>query len=121
MISLSKCCHVASPSDFVYEQFREFDDGTNEEKEGTVYVNQKVKSMHGLGMILLLIQICDAQRPHYHDHAVHQTARFIPKEIIKRVIFVVGGAFMLLREYLEFDSLEPVFILELNQILVRAS
>ena len=56
------------------------------------------------------IQICDAHRP-----------RFMPKKIIKHVIFVVGGAFMLPREYLEFDSLELVLILELDQILVRAS
>ena len=78
--------------------------------------------MHGLwDDTSIQIQICDAHRPHYHDYAVHQTARFMPKEIIKHVIFVVGGAFMLPREYLEFDSLELVLILELDQILVRAS
>ena len=94
-----------------------FDDGAYEENEGTVYVNQKVQK-YAWTWDDTSIQICDA---HYHDYAVHQTARFMPKEIIKHVIFVVGGAFMLPREYLEFDSLELVFILELDQILVRAS
>ena len=74
--------------------------------------------MHGLwDDTSIQIQICDAHRPHYHDYAVHQTARFMPKEIIKHVIFVVGGAFMLPREYLEFDSLELVLYWNLIKYL----
>ena len=65
------------------------------------------------------VQICDAYRPHYHEYAVHQTARFLPKDSIKRVLFVGGGDSMLLHETLKYPSLELVVGLELDQKVTR--
>ena len=65
------------------------------------------------------VQICDAYHLHYHEFAVHQTARFMPKDSIKLVLFVGGGDSMLLHETLKYDSLELVVGLELDQKVVR--
>lgn len=68
-----------------------------------------------------IVQICDAYRPHYHEMAVHNTARFLPPDSIKRVLFVGGGDSMLLHEILMYESLEFVVGLELDQKVTRGS
>jgi len=68
-----------------------------------------------------VVQICDAYRPHYHEMAVHNTARFLPPDSVKRVLFVGGGDSMLLHEVLMYDSLEFVVGLELDQKVTRGS
>jgi spermidine synthase len=65
------------------------------------------------------MQICGSYRPHYHEYMVHQTARFLPKDNIKRVLFVGGGDSMLLHETLKYPSLELVVGLELDQKVTR--
>lgn len=65
------------------------------------------------------MQICGSYRPHYHEYMVHQTARFLPKDSIKRVLFVGGGDSMLLHETLKYPSLELVVGLELDQKVTR--
>lgn len=65
------------------------------------------------------VQICTSYRPHYHEYMVHQTARFLPKDSIKRVLFVGGGDSMLLHEALKYSSLELVVGLELDQKVTR--
>ena len=66
-----------------------------------------------------VIQICSSYRPHYHEYMVHQTARFLPINSIKRVLFVGGGDSMLLHEALKYPSLELVVGLELDQKVTR--
>lgn len=65
------------------------------------------------------VQICDAYRPHYHEYAVHHAARFMPKDSIRRALFVGGGDSMLLHEILKYPSLELVVGLELDQKVTR--
>lgn len=65
------------------------------------------------------VQICDHYRPHYHEYAVHHAARFMPKDSVKRALFVGGGDSMLLHEILKYPSLELVVGLELDQKVTR--
>ena len=100
-----------------------FDDGTYEEIDSFKSQYQQINFLYNAETrdtcmdLDDTVQICGAYRPHYHEYAVHQTARFMPKEIIKQLKFVVGGAFMLPREYLEFDSLELVLYWNLIKYL----
>ena len=64
-------------------------------------------------------QICTSYRPHYHEMAVHYTARFLNE--VKRVLFVGGGDSMLLHEILKYPSLEKVIGLELDQFVTRSA
>lgn len=65
------------------------------------------------------LQICGSYRPHYHEYMVHQTARFLPKGTIKRVLFVGGGDSMLLHEVLKYPNIELIVGLELDQKVTR--
>jgi spermidine synthase len=65
------------------------------------------------------IQICGSYRPHYHEYMVHQIAKFLPLNSIKRVLFVGGGDSMLLHEALKYPSVELVVGLELDQKVTR--
>lgn len=66
-----------------------------------------------------VIQICTSYRPHYHEYMVHQIAKFLPLNSIKRVLFVGGGDSMLLHEALKYPSVELVVGLELDQKVTR--
>ena len=66
-----------------------------------------------------VIQICSSYRPHYHEMAVHNTARFLDE--VKRVVWVGGGDSMLLHEILKYPSLELAVGLELDQKVPRSS
>jgi len=68
-----------------------------------------------------VLQICDSYRPHYHEMVVHNTARFLPPNSIKRVLWVGGGDSMLLHEILKYPSLELVVGLELDQKVTRGA
>jgi spermidine synthase len=50
---------------------------------------------------------------------VHQIAKFLPLNSIKRVLFVGGGDSMLLHEALKYPSVELVVGLELDQKVTR--
>jgi spermidine synthase len=50
---------------------------------------------------------------------VHHAARFMPKDSIRRALFVGGGDSMLLHEILKYPSLELVVGLELDQKVTR--
>ncbi|CAB9519730.1 Putrescine N-methyltransferase [Seminavis robusta] len=65
------------------------------------------------------VQICSSYRPHYHEMAVHYTARYLEK--LERVLFVGGGDSMLLHEILKYDTLQKVVGLELDQKVTRKS
>ncbi|GFH51187.1 hypothetical protein CTEN210_07663 [Chaetoceros tenuissimus] len=67
------------------------------------------------------VQICDDYRPHYHEYAVHTAARFLPKNGLKRALFVGGGDSMLLHELLKYESIELIVGLELDQKVTRGS
>jgi|UniRef100_A0A8J9RY90 spermidine synthase len=66
-----------------------------------------------------IVQICTSYRPHYHEMAVHYTARFLDK--IQRVLFVGGGDSMLLHDIIKYPSLELVVGLELDQKVTRGA
>jgi len=106
-------------------QFRVFDDGTFDEIDSFKSQYQQINFLYNpLDRDTCMdlddtVQICDAYRPHYHEYAVHQTARFLPKDSIKRVLFVGGGDSMLLHETLKYPSLELVVGLELDQKVTR--
>jgi hypothetical protein len=110
----------------VDKQFEAFDDGTFADLETIQSQYQEINFFwnpkdRGTCMDLdNTVQICDAYRPHYHEYAVHQTTRFLPKDSIKRVLFVGGGDSMLLHETLKYPSLELVVGLELDQKVVRS-
>jgi len=109
----------------IKEQFKVFDDGTFVEIDSFKSQYQEInflwnpKDRDTCMDLDNTVQICDAYRPHYHEYAVHQTARFLPKDSIKRVLFVGGGDSMLLHEILKYPSLELVVGLELDQKVVR--
>jgi hypothetical protein len=107
------------------EQFEVFLDGTFEDIDNTKSQYQRINFMineNNRDVCMDLddtTQICDSYRPHYHEYMVHQTARFLPAESIKRVLFVGGGDSMLLHETLKYPSLELVVGLELDQKVTR--
>ena len=70
-------------------------------------------------LITRIVQICGAYRPHYHEGVVHVPARFLDQ--VKRVVFVGGGDSMLLHEVLQYEELELVVGLELDQVVTRTS
>jgi hypothetical protein len=106
-------------------QFHVFEDGTYTEIDSFESQYQKVSFTYNpvdKDTCMDLddtVQICDSYRPHYHEYMVHQTARFLPKDSIKRVLFVGGGDSMLLHEILKYPSLELVVGLELDQKVPR--
>jgi len=75
--------------------------------------------LHLSQILIKLPKICEAYRPHYHEPAVHYTARFMKD--VKRVMFVGGGDSMLLHEILKYPTLEKVVGLELDQQVTRSS
>lgn len=109
----------------IQEQFKVFDDDTFVEIDEFKSQYQQINFMwNPIDRDTCMdlddtVQICDAYRPHYHEYAVHQTARFLPKDSIKRVLFVGGGDSMLLHETLKYPSLELVVGLELDQKVTR--
>lgn len=106
-------------------QFHVFEDGTYTEIDSFQSQYQKISFTYNhLDRDTCMdlddtVQICDSYRPHYHEYMVHQTARFLPKDSIKRVLFVGGGDSMLLYEILKYPSLELVVGLELDQKVPR--
>ena len=62
-------------------------------------------------------QQCTSYRPHYHEMAVHYTARYLDE--VKRVLFVGGGDSMLLHDILEYPTVEKVIGLEIDQLVTR--
>jgi len=64
-------------------------------------------------------QICTSYRPHYHEMVVHYTARYLKD--VTRVVWVGGGDSMLLHEILQYENLELVIGLEIDQKVTRAS
>jgi spermidine synthase len=106
-------------------QFTKFDDGTFDVIETfksqyqTITMLQDESNRDTCMDLDDTMQICGSYRPHYHEYMVHQTARFLPKDSIKRVLFVGGGDSMLLHETLKYPSLELVVGLELDQKVTR--
>lgn len=106
-------------------QFHIFEDGTYTEVDSFRSQYQKISFTYNpLDRDTCMdlddtIQICDSYRPHYHEYMVHQTAGFLPKDSIKRVLFVGGGDSMLLHEILKYPSLELAVGLELDQKVPR--
>lgn len=107
------------------KEFEVFMDGTFEEVDSTKSHYQTINFLvNAANMDTCMdlddtVQICTSYRPHYHEYMVHQTARFLPKDSIKRVLFVGGGDSMLLHEALKYPSLELVVGLELDQKVTR--
>ena len=106
-------------------QMSKFDDGTYtavdvfKSQYQSISMYQDASNLDTCMDLDSTMQICGSYRPHYHEYMVHQTARFLPKDSIKRVLFVGGGDSMLLHETLKYPSLELVVGLELDQKVTR--
>ena len=51
---------------------------------------------------------CNSIRPHVHELIIHYPASFLPKNSLKRVLYVGGGDLILLHEIMKYDSIELV-------------
>lgn len=106
-------------------QFIKFDDGTFTNIEEIQSQYQTISFLQDLSNrdtcmdLDGTMQICGSYRPHYHEYMVHQTARFLPKNSVKRILFVGGGDSMLLHEALKYPYIELVVGLELDQKVTR--
>jgi len=106
-------------------QFEVFDDGTFVEIDSFKSQYQQINFLYNSENrdtcmdLDDTIQICDSYRPHYHEMGVHYTARFLPENSVKRVLFVGGGDSMLLHEVLKYPTLELVVGLEIDQKVTR--
>ena len=68
-----------------------------------------------------VLHSCLAFRPHVHETLIHYPASFLPKNSLKRVLFVGGGDLVILHEILRYDSVETVIGMELDQSVLRGS
>ena len=53
-----------------------------------------------------VLHSCLAFRPHVHETLIHYPASFLPKDSLKRVLFVGGGDLVILHEILRYPSVE---------------
>jgi hypothetical protein len=86
------------------------DDNTNDEREQDTCLH-----LNGV------LHSCLAFRPHVHETLIHYPASFLPKDSIKRVLFVGGGDLVILHEILRYPSIELVIGMELDQTVLRSS
>ena len=68
-----------------------------------------------------VLHSCLSFRPHVHETLIHYPASFLPKNGMKRVLYVGGGDLVLLHELLRYESIELVIGMELDQDVVRDS
>lgn len=64
---------------------------------------------------------CLAFRPHVHEILIHYPASFLPKNGMKRVLYVGGGDLVLLHELLRYESIELVIGMDIDQMVLRDS
>ncbi|GKY97905.1 hypothetical protein MPSEU_000748500 [Mayamaea pseudoterrestris] len=65
----------------------------------------------------MYVQQCTSYRPHYHEVAIHYTARYLDK--VQRIAWIGGGDSMLLHDALKYPTLELALGLELDQKVTR--
>jgi spermidine synthase len=68
-----------------------------------------------------VLHSCLAFRPHVHETLIHYPASFLPKNGMKRVLYVGGGDLVLLHELLRYKSVELVIGMEIDQTVLRHS
>jgi len=68
-----------------------------------------------------VLHSCLAFRPHVHETLIHYPASFLPKNGMKRVLYVGGGDLVLLYELLRYKSVELVIGMEIDQTVLRHS
>ena len=68
-----------------------------------------------------VLHSCLAFRPHVHETLIHYPASFLPKNGLKRVLYVGGGDLVLLHELLRYESVELIIGMEIDQTVLRHS
>jgi len=68
-----------------------------------------------------VLHSCLSFRPHVHETLIHYPASFLPKDGMKRVLYVGGGDLVLLHELLRYKSVELVIGMDIDQTVLRNS
>jgi len=83
-------------------------------------LGNEISELGNYGRCLIIndeIQLCEKQEYIYHEMIVHMPTMYLEKEL-QNVVIIGGGDLMALREVMKYDTIENVFLLEIDETIV---